>query len=81
MWSVGDSSGVVRSLNKGEVDCISAEHHDADIRILVLTKVDGCIGVGSNKRVVWIEAHTTLEEKAKTCLQRIDRWPGQTESR
>ena len=67
--------GVVRALNKGEVDCISAGLNDVDLWVLVWSKVDECIDAGTNMRVVWTKAHTTLEEKAKMTL-RMGRWPG-----
>ena len=31
-----DSRGVVRAVNKGEVDCISAVHNDVDLWVLVV---------------------------------------------
>ena len=36
-----DSRGVVQALNRGEVECINANHEDADLWIKVWVKVDG----------------------------------------
>ena len=62
---LSDDRGVVQGLHAGEVDCISAGHKVADLWILVWSQGGECVDEGVNSRVVWTEAHTTLEEKAK----------------
>ena len=47
------------------MDCISAGHEYADLWILVLLQINECVGEGINMSVVWTEARSTLEEKAK----------------
>ena len=64
-----DNRVVVPTLNTGEVDCISAGHHGVDSWVLVWSQIDECIEEGSDKSVMWTEAHTTLEEKAKMSLE------------
>ena len=60
-----DNRGVVQALHKGEVDCISAGHEDADLWVWVWSKVDECVDQDINIRVVRTTALTTFEEKAK----------------
>ena len=55
----------MQAVHKGEVDCISAGHGDADLWIFVWSKVGECIDEGYNTRVVWTKAHTTHETKVK----------------
>ena len=58
--------GVVQALCRGEVDCISAGHNGAHLRVLVLSMVGECIGDGFNMRVVFTKAHTPrLRRKPK----------------
>ena len=38
-----DDTTVVQSLNKGEVNCISASRKDADLWVLVWRKIGECI--------------------------------------
>ena len=57
--------GMVQTLNKIEVDCISAGHRGTDLWMLVWSKVGECIDEGVDIRVVWTKEHTTFEEKAK----------------
>ena len=64
-----DNREVAQTLNKGEVDCIHAEHNDADLWMLAQNKVGECDDEGLNIRVVWTKGHTTLEEKAKMSLE------------
>ena len=59
-----DNRGVVQALT-GEVDCISAGSNDADLLLLVWSKVGECINEGFHIWWYGREVHTTLEEKAK----------------
>ena len=61
-----DNTGVMQALNKGEVTCISASRKDADLwgsglaenwRVFVHEGID--------LHVIWTEAQSTLEDKAK----------------
>ena len=55
------------------MDVIGAGHNDADLWMMLWNKVGECIDEGFDMNLVWTEAHTTLEEKAKVTL-RIVRW-------
>ena len=53
----------MRALNKGEAECISAGDEGAGLWVVVWSKEDECVDEGDNTRVMWTEAHTTLEEE------------------
>ena len=61
-----DNRGVVQALTEGVVDCITAGHIDADLWVLVWSKVGECIEEGFNMKVAWTKAHTTLQENTIT---------------
>ena len=62
---------MVRALNQGEVDFSSVGiMMRISLWMLVGNKVGECNDEGSYIRVVWTKAHTTLEEKAKTTLEK-----------
>ena len=65
---------VAQTLKKDVVDCIRAEHNDADLWMLAWNRVGKCIAEGLNIRVVWAKGHTALEEKAKMSLENHQAW-------
>ena len=60
-----DYREVVQTLKEDEVDCIRAEHNDADLWMLAWNKVGECMDERLNIRVDWAKGHTALGDKAK----------------
>ena len=56
-----DNRGVVQALNKGEVECIIANHKDADLWIQVWDKVNDHNEQYLRLRVAWFNAHTSTK--------------------
>ena len=64
-----DNRGVVQALNRGQVECIHANHDDADLWIKVWVKVDGHKEQDRRLGVVWVKAHTSAKEEAQMAQQ------------